>query len=452
MERDSRFYELEDREQERMLAPSLRQAVEEEPGVLALDAAVEQLDLSGLEACYREVGHPAYPPKVMLKVLIYGYSLGLRASRQLARACRKDDDFRFLAHGLGPDFRTLCRFRRRHAKALKKLFVQTVALCQEAGLVRLGHVAIDGAKVRANRSGRTLKQAQAVLEEALAEAEQADVELGETGEQAEGEAEECRFMKTREGVWPAYNTQVAVDSAQQVIVAQEVVTAPNDRRQLPELVAQVADNCGAKPAAVSADGGYCSQQAIIQVSETGTALYLPVGERGLGRMEWVEQEGAFRCPAGQWLRPYRIREGKQIYRTHRCGGCAQRSGCGVRGRLKEVHVPLASAAVQELTKRMRTPEAKAFYARRKAIVEPVFAHLKHNRGFRRFLLRDREGAGAEWSLACIAYNLAKWAKVWARLAPSAGGGAKVFLKALPAAIIRCLSCCQSTSQLRRIPI
>ncbi len=133
MATDNRFYEMEDRDTPRMFAPSLRQAVAEGPEVLGLEAAVAALDLIGLEARYARVGHPAYPPGAMLKVLVYGYSLGLRASRQLERACKRDDAFRFLAGGLRPDHSSICRFRRRHAGQLPELFAQTVRLCQEAG-------------------------------------------------------------------------------------------------------------------------------------------------------------------------------------------------------------------------------------------------------------------------------------------------------------------------------
>ena len=168
---DGRFYELPSREQVLLWAPSLRQAVAEEKDVLALDEAVERLDLSALETQYRRVGHPAYPPTVMLKVLIYGYSIGLRASRQLERACRLDDAFRFLAHGLRPDHTALCRFRHDHPQEFKELFVQTVRLCQAAGLVKLGNVAVDGTKIRANRSAQRLRQARTFVEQAYQEAE-----------------------------------------------------------------------------------------------------------------------------------------------------------------------------------------------------------------------------------------------------------------------------------------
>ena len=174
---DGRFYDLPNRDQSQIFAPSLREAVADDPDLLAFDAAVDQLDFAELDGDYARVGHPAFPPRVLFKIWVYGCCLGLRRSRQLDRACRRDDAFRFLAHGLRPDFRTLCRFRQRHAQHFTGLFEQTVSLCQAAGLVSLAHVAIDGTKLRANRSKAGLAAALAEFQQALAEAEVADGDL-----------------------------------------------------------------------------------------------------------------------------------------------------------------------------------------------------------------------------------------------------------------------------------
>ncbi|HUS80405.1 MAG TPA: IS1182 family transposase [Armatimonadota bacterium] len=406
---DGRFLELPDRDQLRVFAPSLRQAVAADQQLLALDAALEQLDLSALEADYTRVGHPAFPPRVMLKIHIYGYLLGLRSSRSLDRACRYDDAFRFLAHGLAPDFRTLCRFRRRHAQDLEQVFVQTVRRCQAAGLVSLGHVAIDGSKLRANRSKPGLAAALGEFRQALAEAEAADRDLPREAE--EQATEEARFMKTSEGVAPAYNAQIAVDADHQIIVAQQVRTEASDHGLLREMVAQVAENCGDSPERVSADGGYFTAAEVEALEAGPSELHLPRKvsvPREASKYEWVEAAGAYRCPAGEWLRPYRVRGDYQIYRTVQCQGCAQAEQCGVRGRSKEVHVPRAETARGKLARRMASEAGQAVYAARKAIVEPVFGRFKHNWGARRLLLRGRSGAQVEWTLLCLAHNLTKW--------------------------------------------
>jgi len=459
---DGRFYELPSREQTTLWAPSLRQAVEAEKDVLALDEAVEQLDLSALEAQYSRVGHPAYPPRVLLKVLIYGYSIGLRASRQLERACRLDDAFRFLAHGLRPDHTALCRFRHDHPQEFKELFVQTVRLCQAAGLVKLGHVAVDGTKIRANRSAQRLRQARQFVEQAYQEAEAADADIlarrasGSAQEPAHGDGAapqtgapsgegnaptavdaECEFMKTQDGIKPAYNAQVAVDSAHGVVVAQELLTAQADQGQLPRMVAQVIENCHAPPQALSADGGYLTKDSVEQLEQQGIAAYLPLPAEGAAKFEWNEAQGGYVCPHGHLLKPYRVREGRQVYRTTRCKGCPDREKlCGVKQRFKELSVPLPQTAMGKLARRMGSAEGQAIYAARKQIAEPLFGDFKHNRGFGRFLLRGSRGAGAELSLKCIARNLRLWGRE--RFAPGADGelGARATLRQNPAQLSR----------------
>jgi transposase len=413
MTSDGRFYQPQDRDQVPLFGHSLRQAVAEEADVLALDAVVEELDLWALETAYQRVGHPAYHPKALLRVLIYAYSIGLRSSRQVARACRMDDAFRFLSHGQAPDFRTLCRFRRQHADALGRLFAQTVMLCQQAGLVTLGHVAIDGTKLRANRSKRTLAHARKALAEALREAEEADADIPDEQMPPEtSDDEECRSMKSPEGIVPAYNGQLAVDSAHQVIVAQQLLTATNDEGALALMVGQVEVNCNAPPAVVSADGGYLTREAVETLDATKSKLHMPLRRRGLERFEWLQERGAYRCPQGHLLKLHAVRNGTQIYRTHSCRRCPEAAACRVTGPLKEMHIPLPDSAMGRLSARMSSPQGQAIYAARKRIVEPVIGHLKHNLGFRRFLLRGRRGASAEWTLMCLVHNLGKLAKAW----------------------------------------
>ena len=408
MDTDHRFYVMQDRDSTRILAPSLRQAAEEEPEVLALDAAVGALDLSALEAQYGRVGHPAYPPGVMLKVLLYGYSLGLRSSRQLERACKRDDAFRFLAGGLRPDHNSLCRFRRRHAGELPALFAQTVRLCQEAGLVGLGEVALDGTKLRANRAKATLRARQR-WRQARAEAEAADQGAGEEPA-GEGEAEECAFLRTREGIQPAYNAQVAVEGEHQVVLACGVDTAPNDSGHLAPLVEQVRETCGGAPGRVLADGSYANNAGIACVEGQGVAVYVPVREPGQAQLEWVAEAEAYRCRAGHWLRFGGWSRGRRLYQYSGCKGCPQGKACGVRGRSKRVYVWPEESPVGRVRARLATPPGQAIYARRKVIVEPVFGKFKHNWGFRRLLLRGRSGANIEWTLLCVAHNLRKWAQ------------------------------------------
>jgi hypothetical protein len=205
-------------------------------------------------------------------------------------------------------------------------------------------------------------------------------------------------------------------------VAQQVRTEAVDQGLLGEMVAQVEANCTRPPGQVSADGGYLTEADVERLDASASELYLPpkvAGGAEARQYAWVPEEAAYRCPAGQWLRPYRVRRGCQIYRTEACAGCAHARGCRVRGRSKEVHVPLPETARGRLAQRMASAAGRAVYAQRKRIVEPVFGRFKHNWGVRRFLLRGRSGAQAEWTLLCLAHNLGKLAQ--ARVASDPGG-------------------------------
>jgi len=137
-----------------LLPPSLKEWLPEGHLAYFISDVVDNLDISEIEKEYEKElrGYPPYHPRMMLKVLIYGYSTGVRSSRKLEKKIQEDIAFRMLAAGNMPDFRTIAAFRRRHLKAFKKLFVEVLKLCQKAGLVKLGHVALDGTKVKANAS------------------------------------------------------------------------------------------------------------------------------------------------------------------------------------------------------------------------------------------------------------------------------------------------------------
>lgn len=136
-----------------LLPPSLREWLPEDHLVYFVSEVVDVLDLSEVYAAYTEArGQPPYHPRLMTKLILYGYATGVRSLRKLARACLEDVPFRVLCAGSVPDFRTIAAFRKRHLRVLSELFTEVLLLCKEAGLVRLGHVAVNGTKVRAHAS------------------------------------------------------------------------------------------------------------------------------------------------------------------------------------------------------------------------------------------------------------------------------------------------------------
>ncbi len=280
-------------EQDLLLPPSLRDWLPENHLVYCVSDVVDQLDLSAIESVYEEEdrGQPPYHPRMMTKILVYGYCVGVFSSRRIQKRLEEDVAFRVLAAGNQPDFRTIADFRKLHLKALEALFQQVLRLVLEVGALKLGRVALDGSKVKANASkhkamsyGRMeesekrlrkevqelLKQAEAVDEEEdkrygrerqgeelpeelqrretrIARIQEAKKALEERArEKAESENKdrkeakpepkaqynftdpESRIMKGPDGFVQGYNTQVAVEPLFQLVVGQTVTQAAND--------------------------------------------------------------------------------------------------------------------------------------------------------------------------------------------------------------------------------
>jgi transposase len=456
----------------------------------------QALDLSEIEGAIQEKdgrGERPYPPAMMVALLVYGYSVGVFSSRRLARATYEDVAFRVLAGGEHPHFTTLNEFRLQHRAALGRLFVQALRLCQKAGLVKLGHVAFDGTKVKANASKhkamshkrmqeeerRLQSEVKALLERAdaadaqedgrygpgqdaedlpaelqrresrLARIQEAKAALDQEArevraetlrEQARGQREraadesvdqaerqraatraakaeaearkhhddgeggpggsagsdlprhrvptktdgtpepgaqrnftdpDSRIMVKGGEFLQGYNAQAAVDAECQIIVAAAVTNQPTDPEHLVPMLDRIIGNCGRTPAVATADTGYFTRENAEALAARDVDAYLSPG----------------RDPNAD--------------RPNRQPSPAQR-------------------AHEAMTAKLATITGKATYARRKAIVEPVFGLIKQARGFRHFSLRGLEKVRAEWDFVCATHNLLKLFRYgpWSPAAPS----------------------------------
>ena len=445
---------------------------------------VEQLDLGEIEQAIQSKdarGNRPYSPGMMTALLLYAYSVGVYSSRKIERATHEDVGFRVLAGGQHPYFTTINEFRKTHEGALSSLFVQVLRLCQAAGLVKLGHVAVDGTKVQANASKHKamsyarMEEAEARLEaqvrELLARAEavdeQEDARFGEgqreedlpqelrrredrlrrlreakaeleaeakasraaaLRDQARGarkraqteerqkvrranrtRAQRCdrqaaeleqgetddfltpqglakhrararpdgsphpkaqrnfvdpdsRIMEQGGAFLQGYNCQLAVDEGHQIIVAQAVTNQCPDNANLIPLLEQVHETCGEVPRRTTADAGYWSPEVPEACDRRGTEVYI--------------------CPD----RPRHLAEDEPPAKSSE---------------------PRDERALAAMREKLQTPEGRAIYARRKAVVEPVNGQIKQARGFRQFLVRGLSAVGAQWSLVCTGHNLLK---------------------------------------------
>jgi transposase len=425
--------------------------------VFFLLETVPRLDLSRFYAPYEKEtrGAPPYDPAMMSCLLIYAYCVGVFTSRKVALACERNLAFIAMVGDERPDFRTISDFRKDHLEAFIELFVQVLRLAKEAGMVKLGNLSTDGTKLQGNASRhkamsygymkkeveRLREDIEALVTQAVQQDEADDAALGsrrgdelpaelerrekrlaaieaamqhlEAQAKAEAEAErqrraeadaererqgqkrrgrapkpvedrppdnaqmsftdaELHIMQTNNKGWDyCGNAQASVDDAYQIILAGDVTDAPNDKQQAAPMAQTTLANLAqagidrptdesGEPQAIPAtlDNGYYSEAATQELEDLGFDPYMAAG-----RQKHNEPEA-------------------------------------------EAHAEPATAK-EQMAAKVRTPEGKALYARRKVIVEPVFGQIKEDRGFRRFLLRGLKKIRGEWLLVCLTHNLLK---------------------------------------------
>jgi len=445
-----------------MFPTSLDDALPADCDVRLLGDALDALQWRKFEASYAETGCPAYPPKVLCKLLIYGYSKGLRSSRALEDAAKHDKRYIWLAGGLQPDHCTLARFRKEKQAWLKEVYRASVRLCAEAGLVLLQVTATDGSKIQARASKRSLYDAKriaremAAIERVLQEAEAADQAEDELyGEEGRAEAlpeeladakrrkeklkeiakrlaesgrhsvsateADCRVMQTEPGLRPAYNAQITVDAAQGVIVAAEISQEESDSGQLVGQLAQVRENTGGQPEVALADTGYSDEGTFQWLEETGQEALLPPKEHPQEAkrndlfasrcFDYDAGRDVLLCPAGKALTFRRVTRGSsgsyRIYTAGNCRNCSFYAECvkvkSKRGR--SVWISIVAGAREKMRQKLKTPAGRELYRLRQQLAEPVFGNFKSNKRFSRFGLAGKSGVGAELWLLCAAQNL-----------------------------------------------
>jgi len=436
MEKTYRSYEPD---QLFLLPPALQDWLPEDHLVHFLSDVVDHLDLSAITAVYEQEarGYPPYHPRMMVKLLLYAYTIGIPSSRKIAQRCQEDVAFRVLTANNTPDFRTISDFRKRHLAALGALFLQVLRCCQEAGLVKLGVVALDGTKVRANASKhkamsyghmqREVARLEQEVQALLAQAEQTDaaedVRYGTERRGDELPAElarrESRLAKIREAM-TALEAQ-----AQAAVAAQSAEVAPGRRggprkrppgapspkaqRNFTDPDSRIMKNADkafvqAYNAQVAVEG---SHQIIVACAATNQAADAP---HALPMMEAVV--------ANTGQRPRRVLGDAGYWSEDNAAGliAGQIEPLLATGKLKHGsplppaprgRIPKALGPRERMQRKLRTKRGRALYARRKAIVEPVFGLIKQARGFRQFLLRGVAKVQAEWALICAGHNLLK---------------------------------------------
>lgn len=446
-----------------------------------IDEVVDELNLDCLYNKLPSVGNPSYHPKMMLKILFYGYTQKTFSSRKIAKRLETDIAFIFLSGMQKPDFRTIADFRKNRLEEISQLFVQIVRLCKKLNLIDLGHISIDSTVVKANASKEQfytedrLDQEEELIkqkiDELLKNAQDVDdYEDQKFGPDRRGDEipqelrgrkkrlekikaakqtleeerlkkinltdQDATFQKSQgKTLISGYRAQIAVDNKEQIIIACEVTTNATDTTQLNPLIEQAFENTE-KPAntstIITADSGYSSMNNLkeLEIKQNVDAYIPDVKHQAKLRNKPTDEDSPFHtknfkynqdkdvyiCPGNRKLQFVGRRtddRGRQLkyYRSNDCQGCKHLGICTKCSQGKRaIKVYENIHLIHNMRKKLDTPEGKLIYQRRKAIVEPVFGNIKHNLGFREFLLRNLNKVKAEFLLIAIAHNLLKIAK------------------------------------------
>ena len=429
-----------------LLPPSVQDWLPEDHLARFVVDIVSQLNLRSITDQYGGRGSKAYHPRMLLSLLFYGYATGIFSSRKLEQATYDSVAFRFIAANKHPDHDTIAAFRKRFLQQLKPLFVQILIIAKEMGLLKVGKVSLDGTKIKANASKhRALswgyackleKQLQAEVDELMRLAQKADsseipdemnipqellrrqdrleaiaeakkkieqraderysreveeyerkvdarkAKAEETGKKPRGKDpkpptagprdkdqvnitdEESRIMPSAEGFKQAYNAQAAVDLDTMCIISAHVTQSPNDKQEVDptlEALDELPKQLG-KVDTLLADTGYFSESNVKKCIEAEVAPLISTGR--------------------------------------------QKHNQPLQERFSQPEsLPDNADPVEKMKHRLKTPEGRQLYGKRKSTVEPVFGIIKQVMGFRQFLLRGCEAVSGEWTLVSIAWNL-----------------------------------------------
>lgn len=424
-----------------LLPPSVQEFVPAgHPAHLIRDIVREELDLSAILSTYTEArGFPPYHPGMMVALLLYAYSQGVYSSRRIARGCEERLDFQAVTALNQPDFRTISEFRRRHLKALGDLFVQVLALCQQAGLVGLGHVAVDGTKLRTNASKHKAMSYERMVkaeDELAAEVQNWFDKAGEVDatEDAEHGADR-RGDKTPD--WMANKQQrlARIRAARAALEAEAKAAADAKEAARPEPVVK-ADGTPSKRRGPKPTRPPGTPEPTAQRNFTDPESRIMLGRDGFiqayngqaavdGKHQIIvahrltqsasDQDGLLplldATMANTGCLPHEVSADNGFCSEANLAGLVER---GVRGYVaigrarhpaggKSNGGPLTIA----MRRRIRQAGHRSRYRLRKHIVEPVFGQIKAARGFRQLLLRGVEKVTCEWALLCTDHNLVK---------------------------------------------
>jgi transposase len=472
-----------DRSQVFLLPPAVEDWVRPNHPARFVDAFVEALHLPGLgfKVGHAPTGRPSYSARLLLSLFVYCYFNHVRSYREMERACVNDLGAIWLTGNEHPDHNTLWRFFRDNKEAIRKVLKQSVRVAADSQLVGMVLHAVDGTKIQAQGSCKTaihrkdLEKALSRVEASIAEMEAAleasgdgnvdGYSLPEDLADAEARREKIRASlarldeEDRNSQQPnepdarimlcdkrkvfGYNAQAVSDAKVGIIVAEDVVTQPNDYGLLASMIDTVKETVGTVAATTLADKGYSAAEDLAAAEAKGYEVLVnlprnvdPPGDKEpfhASRFAYNPEEDCCICPLGKklgFLATKKARRDEGRLRVYHCGGyrdCPHRWQCSSNKRGRTIELSDHHGALARQRAKQSDPGAKAKMDRRCVIAEPNFGTAKCVLGFRRWSYRSLEGNRTQWSLICTTINLLKMYDYWVK-------GLVVLAKAAPAGL------------------
>jgi len=450
-------YRYGNRDQIELLPKTINEYIASDDPVRAYDAFVGALDFRdlGITLDANKVGNSEYHPHAMLKLLVYGYSYGIRSSRKLERATHHNLSFIWLTSGLKPDHKTIAEFRRKNKESLANVLKQCAKICIKLNLIEGNTLFVDGSKIRANASIKntwTREKAQKALKhiderisdiltqcDVIDEAEQGSLvtmdeelkdqkilkskvknilkELQEEGSFNTTDPE-CTSIKKGKNFYAGFNFQSTVDKKKGLILSTDVVSENNDLNQFATQINKANEILGKKCETAVADCGYASTDELEKIDNQEIKVIVP-SQRQVTKKEpslfakerFIYKDDYYICPQGHKLTPYRLNRNKnKVYRIADkkiCLSCPHYGICTTSPTGRTISRLLKEEVRQRLEAQYNEPSSQEIYKFRKEKVELPFGHIKHNLKFDYFLLRGQKGAKAEASIIGTCFNLVR---------------------------------------------
>jgi len=457
-------YRYGNRHQTQMFPQNIEDFVAADDPVRAYDAFVDSLDLAnlGVELDANKVGNKEYDPSAMLKLLIYGYSYGLRSSRKLERATYHNISFIWLMGGLKPDHKTISDFRADNKEALKNLLKQCARMCIKLDLIEGNTLFVDGSKIRANasinqtwtaeRCEKALKKIDLRIASILDECEREDSKehgnpslvklrdelknrntLKAKIEAVHKEIKEhkrrslnatdsdCVKVKGRQGIHAGYNGQIVVDEKHGLIAHSDVVSESSDLNQFANQIDQAQENLGIKCKNACGDAGYADTDELKKIDDQNIRVIVPSKKQAhdtpvqpfdKARFQYDAGNDCYTCPQGYSL-PYSSFCKEKQHRLYQikppslCLACPHFNICTKAKGGRRIRRLANEETKLKLESQYKKTECQAIYKLRKEKVEHPFGHIKRNLGAGAFLLKGLAGVNAEMALLTSCFNIVR---------------------------------------------